>query len=186
MLRKKLTTDNCALMVIDVQERLFPHLDHECEFLKGILKVARGAQILGVPILATEQYPQGLGRTVEPLRNLLGTEMTYFSKTTFSCGSDPAIEKLLKEMEVDEVILTGVEAHICVLQTAWDLLAMGKQVTVVNDAITSRSIYDFSTAIAEMRDLGVRITSSETVLFELLGDSKAPKFKAISELVQSS
>lgn len=186
MLRKKLSSDNCALMVIDVQERLFPHLDHECEFLKGILKMARGAQILGVPIIATEQYPEGLGRTVEPLRNLLGEEMVYLQKTTFSCGSDPAIGKMLAEMEVDQVILAGIEAHICVLQTAWDLLGMGKQVTVINDAITSRSIYDFSTAIAEMRDLGARITSSETVLFEILGDSKAPAFKAISELVQSS
>ncbi len=186
MLRKKLTANNCALMVIDVQERLFPHLDHECEFLKGILKVTRGMQILGVPIIATEQYPEGLGKTVEPLRNLLGSEMKYLCKTTFSCGSDPAIRKILAELEVQQVICTGIEAHICVLQTAWDLLELGKEVVVINDAITSRSIYDFSTAIAEMRDLGVRITSSETVLFEILGDSKAPSFKAISELVQSS
>ncbi len=185
MSQSKLDIKNCALMVIDVQEKLFPHLDHECEFLKSLLKMVRGAQILEVPIIATEQYPKGLGITLEPLKNLLGPSQHYFSKTTFSALGDSAVRKHIESMSREQIILTGVEAHICVFQSAYDLLKMGREVIVINDAITSRSIYDFSTAIAEMRDLGARITSVETVLFELLVDAKDRNFKAISQLVQS-
>lgn len=185
MLKEKLDPARAALLVIDVQEKLFPHLDHECEFLNSLLKMVRGAQILGLPIYATEQYPQGLGSTVAPLKNLLGESIQYWTKTSFSCVKDPSIHKKLLDIPSSQIIVTGIEAHICVLQTVWDLINMGKQVVVVNDAITSRSIYDFSTAIAEMRDLGARLTSMETVLFELLGDAKAPSFKAISQLVQT-
>lgn len=185
MSREKLSPKNCALLVIDVQEKLFPHLDHECEFLKALLKMVKGAQILNVPILVTEQYPKGLGPTLDPLKNLLGPHQNYIEKTTFSCAGDKSFCFDLEKISRKQIILTGVEAHICVLQTAWDLVKKGYEVTVVNEAITSRSIYDFSTAIAEMRDLGIRITSVETVLFELLGDAKASEFKAISQLVQS-
>lgn len=185
MSRNKLDIKNCALMVIDVQEKLFPHLDHECEFLRSLLKIVRGAQILELPIIATEQYPKGLGLTVDPLKNLLGPSQHYFAKTTFSSLGDPIIRKHIEGIPQRQIILTGVEAHICVFQSAYDLIKMGREVIVINDAITSRSIYDFSTAIAEMRDLGVRITSVETVLFELLGDAKDRNFKAISQLVQS-
>lgn len=184
-LLERVTPENAVLMVIDVQEKLFPHLDHECEFLKSLLKMVRGAQIMGVPIIATEQYPKGLGKTVEPLRITLGEGTKYWEKTSFSCAANSALQKCMEEVQKEQIILVGIEAHICVLQTAKDLLRQGKQVIIVNDAITSRSIYDFSTAIAEMRDMGARITSTETLLFEILGDAQSPSFKAISQLVQT-
>ena len=184
MLNFTLLKPKAALLVIDVQEKLFGHVERSCEVLHSLLKVVRGAQLLGIPIYATEQYPHGLGPTLAPLRELLGPEQTYLDKTCFSCLGDPGIKEHLLKEPVSQWILVGIEAHVCVLQTAKDLRAAGKEVTVLNDAIASRSIYDFSTAIAEMRDCGVRISSVETILFELVRDAKAPEFKAISQLVK--
>ncbi len=180
----KLSRDQCALLVIDVQEKLFPYVENSCHVMQAIQKAVRGFQILGLPIFATEQYPQGLGSTVGPLKGLLGEKQHYFTKTAFSCLDDAGIKKDLLLAPVQQWIVLGIEAHVCVLQTAKDLLEMGKQVVVLNDAISSRSIYDFSTAIAEMRDCGARISSTETVLFELLRHSKASEFKEISQLIK--
>ena len=173
-----------CLLIIDVQGKLFAQVERPCEVMHAIQKVVRGFQIMDLPIVVTEQYPEGLGSTVVGLKNLLGDKTEYFKKTTFSCVANPEIiEKL---MPFDQFILVGIEAHVCVLQTAKDLLKSGKQVAVLNDATTSRSIYDFSTAIAEIRDVGGRISSVETVLFELIQDSASPEFKQISGLIKSS
>lgn len=174
----RLKKEKAGLLIIDVQERLFDHVERSCEMMHSILKMARGAKILKLPIVSSEQYPQGLGATIAPIKSCLGPEQVYPSKTLFSAA--PLVEELNRE----QWILTGIEAHVCVLQTAKDLLAEGKEVVVLNDAISSRSIYDFSTAIAEMRDLGIRISSAETVLFELLCDANVPEFKEISKLVK--
>ncbi len=181
---KKLSRKNTALLVIDVQEKLFPYVENSCHVIQTIQKAVRGFQILGLPIFATEQYPQGLGHTVAPLKGLLGEKQTYHIKTAFSCLDDPSIKQFFLEQPVTDWVLVGIEAHVCILQTAKDLLAEGKHVTILNDAISSRSIYDFSTAIAELRDCGARITSTETVLFELLRHSKAMEFKEISQLIK--
>jgi isochorismate hydrolase len=147
-------------------------------------KAIRGLQILHLPIYVTEQYPQGLGYTVATLKGILGKEQRYLTKTAFSCFDDEKVKNELLNAPVSQWIVLGIEAHVCVLQTAKDLLAHDKQVVVLNDAISSRSIYDFSTAIAEMRDIGVRISSTETVLFELLRHSQATEFKEISQLIK--
>lgn len=174
----RLIPDRAALLILDVQERLFDHVERSCEVMHAILKMARGAKILKLPIVATEQYPQGLGATIPAVKNCLGVEQSYPDKTCFS-GAEVALK-----LPAEQWILVGVEAHICVLQTAKDLLGAGKEVVVLNDGISSRSIYDFSTAIAEMRDIGVRISSVETVLFELVHDAKSPHFKEISKLIK--
>jgi len=180
----KLSREQCGLLLIDVQEKLFPYVENSCHVMLTIQKAVQGFQILKLPIFATEQYPQGLGHTVGPLKGLLGKEQQFFSKTAFSCMDDPHFKEMVGQHAVQQWILIGIEAHVCVLQTAKDLLAAGRQVVVLNDAISSRSIYDFSTAIAEMRDCGARISSTETVLFELLRDSKASEFKEISQLIK--
>ncbi len=180
----RLNRQNAGLLIIDFQERLFPAIDRSCEVLETIQKVVKGLRILHVPIIATEQYPRGLGSTVAPLKALLGPQQRYLTKTTFSCLGDEDVKAQLLEMEVSQWILVGIEAHVCILQSAKDLLFANKQVVVLNDAISSRSIYDFSTAIAELRDIGVRVTSAETVLFELVRDAKAAEFKNISNLVK--
>jgi nicotinamidase-related amidase len=179
-----LSRKKTGLMVIDVQERLFNFIERPCEILEVMHKVVTGFQILNLPILVTEQYPQGLGSTILALKNCLRDQDKILTKTTFSCLGDETLRKQILDMPIEQWVLVGIEAHVCVLQTAKDLLANGKQVAVLNDAISSRSIYDFSTAIAEMRDIGVRVTSAETVLFELVHDSKAAEFKEISNLVK--
>lgn len=174
----RLIKEQTALLIIDVQEKLYDHVERSCEMMHSILKMARGAKLLKLPIVATEQYPQGLGHTIAPIKNCLGSDQHYSVKTCFSAAE--SVEKI----PAQQWILVGVEAHVCVLQTAKDLLAKGKDVVVLNDAISSRSIYDFSTAIAEMRDTGIRISSVETVLFELLHDAQAAEFKEISKLIK--
>lgn len=180
----RLNKKNTALMVVDVQEKLIKLVDRSADVLHNIQKVIKGFQILKIPVVATEQYPQGLGATVPAIQNYLGEQQEYLQKTSFSCLGDIAIKNQLLAMPVENWVLIGIEAHVCVLQTSKDLIAAGKNVIILNDATTSRSIFDYSTAIAELRDMGARITSTETVLFELLEDSKNPEFKAISQLIK--
>jgi len=180
----RLERSKTGLLVVDVQEKLFPYVENSCPVMQVIQKAVRGFQILHLPIYVTEQYPQGLGTTVATLKGVLGEKQRYLTKTTFSCMADDAIQKELLNTPISQWVIIGIEAHVCVLQTAKDLLAHGKQVIILNDAISSRSIYDFSTAIAELRDCGARISSTETVLFELLRNSKAAEFKEISQLIK--
>jgi len=184
MKNDRLNRSEAGLLVIDVQEKLVKLVEHSTEILCSMQKAIKGCQLLGLPIVITEQYPQGLGGTLPGLMSYFGDNPRVFHKTTFSCMQDPTIKQAILDLPVKQWIVIGIEAHVCVLQSAKDLLAAGKQVIVLNDAISSRSIYDFSTAIAEMRDCGARITSLETVLFELLHDSKDPSFKAISQLIK--
>lgn len=173
-----------GLLIVDVQEKLFKLVDRPCEVMTMLQKLIQGCKILNVPIVLSEQYPKGLGGTVAGIKNILKEDYTYIEKTSFSClGASPNKETILK-IPVEQWVIAGIEAHVCIFQTARDLIHAGKQVVVVNDAISSRSVFDFSTAIAELRDCGARISSTETVLFELLRDSKAPEFKAMSELIK--
>jgi len=169
-------------VVIDVQEKLFPHIENGCAVLAKMEQAVGGFQILNLPIFFTEQYPKGLGPLVAPLKRLC--KVDPFSKTSFSCLGEQNIREYVEQLGVKHWVLAGLEAHVCVFQTAKDLLQMGHEVVVLNDAIGARSIFDYSTAIGEMRDVGVRISSVETILFEILADSKAPEFKAMSELVK--
>lgn len=181
---QKLSREKVGLLVVDVQDKLFPYVENSCPVMQTLQKVVRGFQILHLPIYVTEQYPKGLGPTVATLKGVLGQDQPYLVKTTFSCLDDELIKEVLLKNLVEQWVVVGIEAHVCVLQTVKDLLDHEKQVIVLNDAISSRSIYDFSTAIAEMRDCGARISSTETVLFELLRNSKAAEFKEISQLIK--
>lgn len=184
MMDRRLTKQNTALLVIDVQEKLFPVVERAYEMTACIQKAVRGFQILGLPVFSSEQYPKGLGKTIPPLQSVFGEEHKPLEKTTFSCLGDEKVKSVLLNSGIQHWVLAGIEAHVCVLQTAADLLDAGMKVVVLNDAISSRSIFDYSTAIAEMRDWGARISSTETVLFELVKDSRAAEFKQISQLVQ--
>lgn len=178
----RLDSSKVCLMVIDVQDKLFVQVERQEEVIQSIQKVVKGFQIMKLPIVVSEQYPEGLGNTVASLKTVLGNCASYFTKFSFSCFADEKIAKFL--LPYDQFILVGMEAHICILQTAKDLNLAGKQVIVLSDAITSRSMDHLSIAIAELRDMGVRISSVETILFELLKDSKSKYFKQISQLVK--
>lgn len=186
MVNITLSRQKTGLLVIDIQEKLFPRVERSYEMLCKVNQAVKGFRIFGLPIVVTEQYPQGLGETVSSLKHVLGNDQKYLSKTSFSSLGDEVAKKNILSNPVDCWVLVGVEAHVCVLQTAKELLSENKHVVVLNDAISSRSIYDYSSAIAELRDCGARISTTETILFELLEDAKAPEFKEISQLIQCS
>ena len=175
-----------VLLIVDVQEKLLPSIERGSAILNALSTFVKGAQILGVPILLSEQYPQGLGETVSPLKTLLDVSYHPWIKSTFSCLDDPSFFEHILSLPYQQWIIVGIEAHVCVLQTVKGLLKLKKQVAVLSDAIGSHSTDDYLTAVAEMREEGARMTSVETVLFELLKDSKHPQFKLISQLIKTS
>lgn len=184
-MKNRLVKENAGLLIVDFQERLLAHVERSCELLVAIEKVVRGCQYMGIPIIATEQYPEKMGPTAPTIQKLLDPDTDYLPKTTFSCVADSEIKRAIEKTAVNQWVVVGIEAHVCVFQTARDLKEAGYGVVVLNDAISSRSIFDYSTAIAEMRDEGIRISSVETVLFELLHDSKTSEFKQVSQLIKS-
>lgn len=180
-----LKRESAGLLVIDVQERLYPHIEHGPEAVVSIQKLILGAQLLHLPIVVTEQYPKGLGSTIASVRNCLEPHQQYLPKTSFDCLDDSSIFQNLMSLPVTQWILCGFEAHVCVLLTARHLLRNKKEVVIVNDAISSQSLYSFSTAIGEMRDVGARISCAETVLFEMVGNSQDPCFKQMATLFKA-
>lgn len=172
------------LIIVDMQTRLSTVMVQaamqatirNCEIL------ATAANMLEVPVLISEQYPKGLGNTLAELLALL-PNVKPVEKTTFSCLAEP---KFNRQLTVDrpQIIITGMEAHICVLQTALDLQANAKQVFVAEDAIISRSAGNKTNALARMRDAGCIITNTESIVFEWLGKAEGDAFKAISKLIK--
>jgi len=167
------------LLVIDVQEKLVPHIsDHEV-LLANCLKLVQAADVLQVPCLATEQYPRGLGPTVP---ELLAELPPPIEKLRFSSA-----EVLLQSEELhadrDQIVLAGIEAHVCVQQTALDLLACGFRVYVAADAVASRNTLDWNLALRRMSDGGATITTTESVMFEWCEVAGTDEFKQISRLV---
>ncbi|CRX37977.1 isochorismatase family protein [Estrella lausannensis] len=172
-----------GFLLVDVQDKLFPLVENPVEASEAMIKAIKGFKLLGLPYIVSEQYPEKLGGTIAELKGLIDQERV-FSKTFFSCLKDDKLKEALLKESVDTWILLGIEAHVCILQTAKDLILHGKQCVVLNDAISSRSVYDYSSAIAELRDIGARVSSVETILFELLQNSKAPEFKSVSQLIK--
>ena len=172
-----------ALLVIDVQEKINAvMLDREF-LLNNIVKLIRGCGVLGVPVFFTEQYPKGLGPTEQPVLEALG-DRKPLQKMTFSCCGATEFLPLLKKKSIKQVMLTGIEAHVCVQQTALDLLAHGFQVHVIRDAVSSRRTTDAEAALARLQSAGAIVNTSEAALFELLERAGTPQFKEISRLVK--
>lgn len=178
-----LRRDQAALLVVDVQERLHPVMWEKERVADCIGKLIRGFQILSLPIFVTEQYPKGLGPTIPDLRELLEGVQPY-EKLHFSCCAvDPLMEALKREDRF-QIVLCGIETHVCIVQTALDLLHAGYQVHVPADAVSSRRELDWRTALERMRRAGVVVTTTESALFELLEVAGTPEFKQISALVK--
>jgi len=179
----RIKREHAAGLVIDIQEKLFPFISgHEDFALKsGIL--IKGLLVLKIPIIITEQYTKGLGPTIQPVRELFDTG-SQLEKLAFSCCDDPTIMDRLKSLNKKFIIITGIETHVCVLQTAIDLLERDFVPVVVEDCVSSRRLNDKNMAINRMRRMGMVITTYESVLFELLRFSGTEEFKAISRLVK--
>ncbi len=170
-----------VLLVVDVQEKLMPLIADSQRILWNLRRLLDGAEAVGLKTLATEQYPQGLGPTVGELGSRLGT---IPSKATFSCaGCEPFAERLV-ESGASKVMVSGIEAHVCVQQTVLDLLAGGYRVYVPVDAVGSRYPIDYETGLRRMETAGATLTTTESALFEWCQASGTPVFKKISALVR--
>ncbi len=169
-----------ALLVIDVQEKLLGGVHQNEQLVNNCRWLMQLAQLVEVPVLASEQYPQGVGPTTEVLRELLPAS-DFVGKTHFSCADAPDCMARIDTLGRDQIIICGMEAHVCVLQTALRLHQLGKSVYVVADAISARNPQDTEFAIARMRAEGVRIVTREMVGFEWLARSDAPQFKDFSQ-----
>jgi isochorismate hydrolase len=181
-----LNSDNSLLIVVDLQTKLSNVMPSEMASLttQNTLKLIEAANKLDIPMLVTEQYPQGLGATEEIITESLSLSTPIFEKTGFSCCASAEFCDALETSEHGQVILVGQETHVCVLQTALDLLQRGRQVFVVADAVSSRSPEHKLNALQRMQHHGVVVTNYESVLFEWLKDAKHPHFKTISALVR--
>jgi nicotinamidase-related amidase len=170
-------------MVIDMQGNLYESMQDKEFLLENVRKLVRGMQVFGIPVLVTEQIPEKLGPTIEPVASLL-PDARRIPKSDFSCCGDEKIMKALKAAERRQVLLCGIETHVCVYQTAVDMLGFGYDVHLVADAVSSRTVLNREIGIEKMRDEGARLASTEMVLFELTRSADDPKFKDIFRIVK--
>ncbi len=181
-LQQKLDRGTACVVVVDVQEKLAPVMWNFAPVEKYCRAMILAARDLGMPVLATEQYPKGLGETLASIREALPAPPAV--KMHFSCGADPAFAQALTATGRKQVIVVGIEAHVCVFQTVRDLLAAGYEVYVCADAVTSRFEEHRRVALEQMRGLGAVVTSAETAIFDLLHLCGTPEFKKVSPLVR--
>ena len=172
-----------GLVVVDIQERLLPVIAGKEAMLQNAVRLIKGAAILRLPVLVTEQYPKGLGKTVQDVVDALAL-LSPFEKLTFSaCGSDTFMASL-KSQNRSQIVLCGIEAHVCVLQTCLDLIAEGFRVFVAADAFASRAPENRLLALDRMQSAGAAIISTGMALFEMLEQAGTPEFKQIRDLVK--
>ncbi|MBL8796704.1 MAG: hydrolase [Planctomycetia bacterium] len=170
-----------GLLVIDVQEKLAPRIHGVEAMLTNIAFLIDGAKLLGLPVQVTEQYPKGLGKTVPPLAERLPAAA---EKLAFSCCAVPSVADDFRRAARPKVLLCGIEAHVCVQQTALDLLAQDFRVFLAADAVGSRYAVDRDFALRRLERAGCIVTTAEAAVFEWTGRSDHPQFKAVSKLVQ--
>jgi nicotinamidase-related amidase len=179
----RILKDRTAALVIDIQERLFPLIFENEQLVRNTNILIAGLKVLSIPVFVTEQYVKGLGPTVAPIAaSLEGIKRT--EKMSFSCCDEPRLMEGIAVTGKENIIITGIESHVCVLQTVLDLLRNGYHPVVVEDCISSRRENDKRMAVERMRQAGAIITTSESILFELLRYSGTEQFKAISRLVK--
>lgn len=179
----RLLKEKSVAIIVDVQERLFPHIHEHQQLAKNIQILIAGLQQLEVPIKVTEQYRKGLGDTIPELKSLLG-EVWNTEKMAFSCCDEPAFLSEIESNPKKFIILAGIEAHICVMQTAIDLKENGFHPVVVEDCVASRNPENKRIAITRLIQEGITVTSYESLLFELCRYAGSDAFKAISKLVK--
>lgn len=183
MANVRIKREDAILVAIDYQERLLPAMEEAAGIEKNIIKLGKGLQVLGIPRIVTTQYSKGLGQTVATIANALG-DFEPIDKTSFSaCANDEFLTRLEKSGR-KTVILAGIETHICVEQTALDLLEKGYNVVLVADCCGSRDMKNHDISLMRLAGAGVSAVCAESILYEILGSAKAPEFKAISSIVK--
>jgi nicotinamidase-related amidase len=180
---KLLSAREGGLLVIDLQEKLAPRVLDAPRLIANTVRLINGAKILDIPVWATEQYPKGLGSTIAPVGTLIPHRP---SKSSFSCCAVPELIEQFHGRGIHHVTLAGIEAHVCVAQTALELLGMGIVPQIAADAVSSRTAFDRDMALRRLQSAGAVISTTEAILFEWVGNSDAPAFKAISALVKEA
>ncbi|MDD5699194.1 MAG: hydrolase [Victivallaceae bacterium] len=180
----RLESGNCCFVMIDMQEKLLKVMADAASCIEKHELLLKAAAILEIDGVATEQYPAGLGSTVDELKCLLPDNTPVIEKTTFSCWGESRFRTALKAKKRQTLIVCGIEAHVCVQQTVLELTAAGYEVAVPADALTSRRAGDYQSALAVMRQAGALVTSVEALIFMLLRDAKHPDFRAVAKLVK--
>lgn len=175
--------DETIAVIIDIQGALFPHIHENEKLEKNTIKLIQGLKAIGVPIVVTQQYTAGLKPTIPTISEAIG-EYKPIEKTAFSCCDEPKFDEDLALSTKRNVIVAGIESHVCVLQTVIDLIDRAYTPVVVEDCVSSRNPNDKKIAIARMRSEGAIITTHESILFELLRYSGTQEFKAVSKIVK--
>jgi nicotinamidase-related amidase len=180
---KKLHRTDTALVLVDIQEKLFPAMRDGETLLQNARKLLDAAALLGLPVLVTEQYPAGIGPTLPDLKEAAGGA-PVFEKLAFSVWGSPAFRDALNDLDVNRVLLAGIEMHICVAQSTLDLVRHGYDVFVARDASSSRREGDFVTAEHRLRQAGAIVTTTEAALFELLEEAGTEEFKQVLKIIK--
>ena len=178
-----LVIENTALLVVDMQVKLTRAMAEKESLVTNVQKLIAGMKVLDIPVIFTEQYPQGLGATIPEITNLL-TEIKPITKMSFSCCGNEEFLQKVKGLKRKQLLIAGIEAHVCVYQTVCDLRTMGYEVQAVADCVSSRTLENKAIALDKMRDNGSQVTSMETALFELLKTAESKYFKEISMIVK--
>ena len=180
---KLLKPDQTALLIIDIQERILPVISNNQMVVDNTLKLIKGFKILNLPIYFTEQYPKGLGPTHKTITDELG-DIKPFDKMSFSCSGASDLFEEFNKKNLSQMVVCGIESHVCVQQTVLDLIENGIQVNLAADAVSSRKEIDYNMALNRMRHHGAEVTTTESILFELLNICGTPQFKDISKIVK--
>jgi len=179
----RITAEGSTALIIDIQKNLFPLIHENKLLLKNVNILIAGLKALKIPLMVTRQYPKGLGDTVDGLRDGL-MDIACIDKITFGCCDEPSFMENLKRIDKRFVIICGIEAHICVMQTVTGLIEAGYQPVVVEDCISSRRAYDKASAVERMRQEGAVITTYESLLYELCRYAGTNEFKEILKLIR--
>lgn len=176
--------EDTLAVVIDIQEKLFPFIDNKEKLVENSVKLLSGLNVLEIPILVTEQYTKGLGSTIPEIKTVIEGSYKPVEKMSFSCCGENNFMIKLKQLNKKNILLLGIESHVCVLQTTIDLIAESFNVIVVEDCVASRKINDKKIALKRMEKEGATLTTYESILLELCKKSGTDKFKAISKIIK--
>ena len=179
----RITKKNTIGLIVDIQERLFPAMFEKGTLMKNSLILIQGLIELKLPLIITQQYTKGLGETIPEIQSCF-SEFSFIEKRDFSCCDELVVMDKLRELGAINILICGIESHVCVLQTAVDLKEAGFNPIVVMDCVSSRTKESVETARDRFRFEGILMTSYESILFELTRSSASPEFKAISKLVK--
>lgn len=180
---RKLRTDDTVVVMVDIQRTLSRIVVNSNETFLNWVKILKGVRLLGVDLVAIEQYPKGLGPTIPELRKFINDD-EIVEKIAFDAANEPKVIERLKSINKKNVVVFGVEAHICVYQTATSLQRLGYNVHVVVDAISSRKMVDHKTAVRKMESQGVHLTTTEMFMFEMIDEATGEKFKEFTKIVK--